>query len=54
MNARVEASDDLLELEIAEIWKRLLYRDDHPEAYDIILGSRRDLTTLMAPSREGP
>lgn len=28
MNARVEASDDLLELEIREIWKRLLYRDD--------------------------
>lgn len=28
MNARVEASDDLLELEIREIWKRLLFRDE--------------------------
>jgi hypothetical protein len=34
--------------------ERLLYRDDHPEAYDMILGSRRDLTTLMARSGEGP
>lgn len=33
--------------------ERLLYRDDHPEAYDMILGSRRDLTTLMARSGEG-
>ena len=28
MNARLEVSDDLLELEVSEIWKRLLYRDD--------------------------
>jgi thioesterase domain-containing protein len=28
MNARVEISDDLLELEISEIWKRVLCRDD--------------------------
>jgi thioesterase domain-containing protein/acyl carrier protein len=28
MNARVEISDDLLELELTEIWRRLLKRDD--------------------------
>ncbi|HUQ76737.1 MAG TPA: thioesterase domain-containing protein [Burkholderiales bacterium] len=28
MNARVEISDDLLELEISELWKRLLRRDE--------------------------
>jgi hypothetical protein len=37
------------------IVERLLYRDDHPEAYDMIVGSRRDLTALRASGsvREG-
>jgi hypothetical protein len=32
--------------------ERLLYREDHPEAYDMVAGSRRDLAALMnnAPS----
>ena len=35
--------------------ERLLYRDDHPEAHAMIVGSRRDLTALMAGGnrREG-
>jgi hypothetical protein len=28
--------------------ERLLYREDHPEAHDMIVGSRRDLTALAA------
>ncbi|MBJ7411258.1 MAG: helicase [Phenylobacterium sp.] len=34
--------------------ERLLYREDHPEAYDMIVGSRRDLAALTtrAPIRE--
>jgi hypothetical protein len=36
--------------------ERLLYREDHPEAYDMVAGSRRDLTALMAGGvvREAP
>ena len=33
--------------------ERLLYRDDHPEAHAMIVGSRRDLTALMASGSFG-
>lgn len=31
--------------------ERLLYREDHPEAHAMIVGSRRDLTAILAGAR---
>lgn len=28
--------------------ERLIYRDDHPEAHAMVIGSRRDLAAIMA------
>ena len=54
MNARVDVSDDLLELEVRDIWRRLLLRDDVglDESFFDAGGDSLRLTSVVATLRE--